>query len=322
MTSNRLPSFFLQEFDAYAHPETGKPWLLPQEIQSTGLISSDGQISPDPGEENESASTGHKAQVSSTAQAHPSSISRSLAQQPLMLRAKSSKLWRRLYNPNVTHKTEIHEHDLVWREDMDEFILDQLRRKVVSEVAYCVRKGNYVWDWPLTDSKPPPQPGCVLWLQTPVAQQQQATSTGEQAAEEESDASETNEKVSRSAADTSALPSPHLPPRFVSIVTTGEGPTRNRFPAYNMSELLGEEQLTALKAAMGPLVDSVRVVLRGKMGTLEPRLALWKLKGYMEGTAGYWEAERIERATKLANRRIARELARAKTDAEGQAGSG
>jgi hypothetical protein len=172
------------------------------------------------------------------------------------------------------------EKDLVWREDMDVFVLEMLRRQVVQLLKYTIDRKGYVEEWPLDQRKPPAPPGCALWL----------------------------EDVSQGVAD-----GVRTPPRAVcEIVTTGQRPMHNTFPAYNFAGLLGARHAASLKAdGLQELSRCARVVVREKLGTVDLLMALWKLKCYTDGMEEYTEmveeGDEVKKMKKAEHMRLRKE---------------
>ena len=142
-------------------------------------------------------------------------------------------------------------------------VRDLLRGEVVRLLKKTVNRQGYVEEWPLDQRKPPAPPGCALWL------------GGAHGGEDEAGRK--------------------CPVGVCEVVTTGQRPLHNTFPAYDLTALLGEEHLAALrKDGLQEFADSARVVVREKLGTVDLLMALWKLKGYLDGEEDYMEDVRRE----------------------------
>ncbi|KAK6520689.1 hypothetical protein TWF506_000938 [Arthrobotrys conoides] len=103
-----FPSFFLQKMHAYVNPETKEPWLLPMGIKSRD-----------------------KTKV-------VTGLSKYIAGNYQHVDFLKSKKWRKLQDTRFVTSA-------VWRLDMEDFILKQLRNRVYEEVAAsqrCIMSAN------------------------------------------------------------------------------------------------------------------------------------------------------------------------------------
>ena len=134
-----------------------------------------------------------------------------------------------------------------FREDMDTFVLELMRRRIVESLAYLVqRKKGYVTgcrDW--EDAKRRKQVAAMLWTVDP----------------------EREEKRS---------------PEFGTLRMRKGKAEGGMVPVYDLWRLLGEEHLGKLRAMCeNGLWESDVLVLKHKRVTVETQLKLWKLEGYL-----------------------------------------
>ena len=162
-----------------------------------------------------------------------------------------SKIKRKTYLQLVPFRwkldTRFKEENIVWRKDMDTFILDLMRKKAIRllgylssrPAAYIVRCETY------EDIQTKHQPGAVLWLGKP-------DEDGTSAASE-------------------APPPPYAMVMYRSAC---------HIPVYNLPALLGPEYLRQLRDASESLQGKIAVI-KQKRNTVEVLMHLWKLMGYM-----------------------------------------
>lgn len=130
---------------------------------------------------------------------------------------------------------------IIWRKDMDTFVLELLRKRAVKLLQYLgTRPAAYVvpcQDYEDIQNKH--QAGAVLWLGGPNADKDH-------------------------------------PPPYAMMGFKSSG----RIPLYNLPALLGSEHLSQLRGA-SKIFDSTLAVIKRKHNTAECQLHLWKLMGYV-----------------------------------------
>lgn len=136
--------------------------------------------------------------------------------------------------------------DIIWRKDMDTFVLDLMRKKVVKLLKYLSSKpAAYVAkceDYENIQSKH--QPGAVLWL---------------------------GESNGNAVSKINHEPSPYAMVKYRSAC---------QIPVYNIPALLGPDCLGQLRDSSEPFKNTL-VVIKQKRNTLETLMHLWKMMGYM-----------------------------------------
>lgn len=136
---------------------------------------------------------------------------------------------------------------IVWRQDMDVFVLDLLRTKAAKLLKYLSSQpAAYIAPCPDYGSiQNRHQPGAVLWLGQPLR-------------------------------DDTAMSSRNDPPPYAMVEYRSSG----YIPIYNLPALLGPEYLDELRnkrnVFKGPLA-----VIKQKRNTTDCQMHLWKLMGYM-----------------------------------------
>lgn len=270
VTGARAPAFFLIEFHALNHPKTGAPWFVPDELVQSGvrLIKNHDTIQ----------ATGSRAmnveavgEDSTLEKDGTSSISSKPSQLPvvrsgayLLARpevlhhiskksrrsAEIFKLAPRRWKDDKSMKTK----ELVWREDMEDFVRNMLRRTVVAKLKYLEsRKAGYIQrDRNGFDEIEKIQRlGAVLWLGPPPIRKARYTS-------------EVTDQ------DSERGPPPLAMANY-----------RGRYvPIYNLRTMLGIELVQALREHSGVFEGEI-VMIKAKANTVRTQMILWKLQLYM-----------------------------------------
>ncbi|KAL8733845.1 MAG: hypothetical protein Q9166_001833 [cf. Caloplaca sp. 2 TL-2023] len=252
VTGARLPNFFLLDFGLVPHPKTGRPWQISKlAVEDNVDIASDRSM-PEETEQNTAAPNQNTAALRS---ARPVAGSYVIAQQSAMKLMSSLK--HRSYMQMLPHRWKLDARfkadQIVWRKDMDTFVLDLMRRKVVKLLKYLsFRPAAYVVPCQeYADIQNKHQAGAVLWLGEPN--------------------------------DETTVPSVESPPPYAMVEYRSSG----HLPLYNLSALLGSEYLLQLRDA-SELFGGTLAVIKRKQTTSDCQLQLWKLMGYLasETSAG------------------------------------
>lgn len=149
--------------------------------------------------------------------------------------------------------------DVVWREDMDSFVLDLMRKKAVRLLKYLSFKpAAYVAACEIyQDVQKKRQAGAALWLGNASAYE--TRNPGEE------------------------------PPHPYAMVKYR---TACQIPVYNLPALLGPEYLHLLRESSQSF-NGALVVIKQKRNTTETLMHLWKLMGYMVSEEDSVEQEGI-----------------------------
>ncbi|KAI2607926.1 hypothetical protein GGR54DRAFT_398246 [Hypoxylon sp. NC1633] len=274
LTRTRQPSFFLQDFNLVAHPETGAPWFVPhslipderpevEEVDIQGISEAIGEASseetPESTENPESKASSSQKKTSAAAtstddgQLHGRKFY-ALARRDLLssFTVKGSGLEqgsKQLGGPNAIHRSLVSK--AVWRQDMDTYILGQLQQDIVNDILYmsklCTENGRYYivkcYGWGDVQYK---QKGAVLWFGEPA---------------EDSGADSTRRE----------------PGPFATLDTQK---TDMHVVVHNMPMLLGSGQAARVREEAAALKDGSIFMLAGRR-TTNLQLKLWKLQGYL-----------------------------------------
>ena len=145
--------------------------------------------------------------------------------------------------------------DIVWREDMDTFVLEILRSNLAKKLAYLAsRPAAYMAACRDSDQiSKQNQVGAVLWLGPGEEQQQQ---------HEGGLAYETAEGTG--------------PPPYAMYFYRS-----HHIPVYNLPRLLGAHHLNTLKNGKAGHLGHQYAVLKAKNGTKDVQMELWKLLCYL-----------------------------------------
>lgn len=277
VTGIRLPAYFHVNTGLTPHPETGVPWHLPHDLAgSSDHIGLEG--SPDG---STSSSTSPKATpltVTPSPPFKPASLSLSgahiVAQGSCLALVSTMKAreylgllpraWKEGFGMDAKR--------IVWREDMDTFVLGLLRKKVYEQLIWLVRRSSgYVvrcyggYDQ-IADSN---QAAAALWLG------HVEVTTGLSKAAEGANFNGTTRTDGKSELTGSMQPpSPYAMAKHVGGCV----------PIYDMKTLLGEENILHLRKSH-KLYQGEIVVIKYKNATVDLQTRLWQLMGYLAKSA-------------------------------------
>ncbi|ETS77291.1 hypothetical protein PFICI_11165 [Pestalotiopsis fici W106-1] len=286
MTRLRLPSFFLQDFNVVLHPETGKPWWVSKSLALHQPPAEDAAAEADdavaevtieddmggvaeaavdlsvkpvdlPGPQDAVSSATQSNEPPESTSAGPSTyvlarqdVIKSMAPVKKSRRntapeGGNSEFYRKFFGSSNS-KFKPLGAKAIWREDMDQFVLQQMREQVVQDILYlsmmCETDKRYYivkcfgWDDVKFKHK-----GAVLWF------------------------GHDSEQVKPGPFSTFDLSSEK---GKVSLVV------------HNMPMLLGQELADKVKMQGGVLQDGSIFMLAGRR-TTDLQLRLWKLQGYI-----------------------------------------
>lgn len=159
--------------------------------------------------------------------------------------------------------------EIVWREDMDTFLLEILRKSVAKKLAYLAsRRAAYIAICKGHENiSKQNQVGAVLWL---------GPGGGAPAQDPPS-----NDDVEGSG------PPPYAMHYYRS----------HYIPCYNLRTLLGPTHLQALRAGRLSHFGGQYAVIKTKRGTVDVQLELWKLLGYLAHDKKEGNVDRISENT-------------------------
>ncbi|KAI9762759.1 MAG: hypothetical protein M1835_007984 [Candelina submexicana] len=279
VTQARLPLFFLLGFQIQAHPETGAPWYLPEGLSDEHPDSEIYQ-GRSRASQNSAADEG-----SENARISPVGIQHSVAQRPeaekllayqpegrmvgrrsvvrdSQVQVGKYKGWIRIIPRRLQEKNIVKIREIIWREDMETFILKLLRDRVTKRLRHLLHGGSgYLAK--STDGfdgvKDDMEVGCVLWLGPRTSPLQ----------EESGGSFEPRMPL---------LPPPAQFDDSLDLMTRKH--SEDQVPVHNLSKLLGRAHLELLRSS-GSFFDSEVVVIKYKLDTLPARRQLWRLQGYL-----------------------------------------
>ncbi|KAI8952523.1 hypothetical protein F4801DRAFT_541141 [Xylaria longipes] len=276
----RLPSFFLQDFNLIAHPETGRPWWVPRSLaweqpadsQQANATSDElsanaeechdeqsgpgiGGGEPDAPEVDTGLKTPTTVQSKAAKPYGPSVFL--LARQDLVSALPKEGMGFRNITKRLlagcTSRYTIFASKAVWRGDMDCFILDRMRHGIVQDLLYlsrlCVEDSRYYivkchgWDDVQYKHK-----GSVLWF---------------------GDTAEPG-----GAAEPGVQPGP-----FATYDITNDGVSTS-VAVHNIPMLLGTENTEKVQKEAALFADGSLFMLAGRR-TTNIQAKLWKLQGYL-----------------------------------------
>ncbi|KAI4260081.1 MAG: hypothetical protein LQ352_000460 [Teloschistes flavicans] len=253
LTGARLPSYFLLDFGLAPHPRTGKPWQMPKLAIDchTASLHETSRLDANP-EQQESASSG--TDTDGGAASHSRKPARTVAGSHIISQRSSLKLMSSLKYRTVSQSMPLRwkqdgrfkAQEIVWREDMDTFVLDLMRRKTIKLLKYLsAQPAAYVVACEgFQDIENKHQPGAVVWLGEPRSYSNPTTEAED-------------------------------PPPYAMVEYRSSG----HMPIYNLPALLGPNYLILLRNAGKPF-DKTLAVIKKKRNTTEVQLHLWKLMGY------------------------------------------
>ncbi|XXG99631.1 hypothetical protein Hte_005972 [Hypoxylon texense] len=275
VTKTRLPSFFLQDFNLVAHPETNAPWLIPGSLMPDQPSTAQESLGIESLEDTESEAHDSKDPQSTAATSEDNERLHGqrayvLARQDLLssFTVKKSGFGsapKQITNANFRQKSLVDK--VVWREDMDTYILDRMRQAIVDDLLYVsglvAGAGRYYivkcYGWGDVQYK---HKGAVLWF-------------GEPDDDDEGGASSSD----RTSSSSSNEPGPFATFDIQKNDIQGEAMTTT-VAVHNMSMLLGPEQARRVKEQAAVLKDGNLFMLAGRR-TTDLQLKLWKLQGYI-----------------------------------------
>ena len=261
LTGIRLPSYFQIPFSLATHPNTGAPWHLPK--LPTPAVSN-------PGDDEISSVTSESTLPCALESEDPSNTLKSpmrtlssthfLASRQVLTHVSSltPPQYERLMPQRWKHDPSVKLSDVVWREDMDVFVLEILRRNVSKKLSYLAsRAAAYIAPCKNYDSiNNHDQVAVVLWL---------------------------------SKNPNNSIHDERAPGDEMSLDGRGTGPQNyamhyyktHYIPCFNLAALLGPIQLSALRDSRSDRFNDHFAVVKLKRNTVEVQLELWKLLGYM-----------------------------------------
>ncbi|EQB44155.1 hypothetical protein CGLO_17124 [Colletotrichum gloeosporioides Cg-14] len=166
----RLPSYFHQKFNALQNSETGKFWAIPEDIESAAPENVEGKEGIDTAEQEPEA--GGRAQEQKPMMGSPSGyvVARKRVLYNMMQKPGSgpySGTSKAVFARRENLKTQ--RSQIIWRQDMDKFVLENMRRQAVNTILYYLRLSKdadrgYLRPCSFRDVHEMQKRGCLLWM--------------------------------------------------------------------------------------------------------------------------------------------------------------
>ncbi|KAK2009257.1 hypothetical protein LZ32DRAFT_620798 [Colletotrichum eremochloae] len=258
-----VPRYFLQEFKPIENPETNSFWWTPGDLDVL-YAAKEWERDDEPGEDGVPPEPQNPAETPVAQQKATQKLLRRsptfyvLARKPLIKSLGGSKnktpfgeKWKILLSKREGSFAQHVAKRQVWREDMDDFVLDNMRRNVMKYLiyfaelrvgrdhrTYLLRLGS--WDRAATI----PQRGCLLWYHAENGPQRQ---------------------------DAALEP--------FATYDVPKAKYERKLPVYDLGWLLGEDYLAKLREI--PMFRDSSLFLLRKQRSIPLQLYLWKLQAYM-----------------------------------------
>ena len=286
MTKARLPNYFLVDFNSIKHPETKRPWFFPEgferkprkgSITATTIETIQGQTIPEDPlslklDEDEVEATKaqvkvyngiYRRKVPGRALVRYSlyrNIRNLIKSQPRLARNTWATLLHSTANRPST--TAVNQH--VFREDMDDFLLDTIRVRVLKEFEVIRDRGNdYMSMIEVGLEKAPKlkQAGAILCF---------------------SEKGETSLESCQPLTTLETVSNNTIPVMDVELlpVIPSSGGLRS-LAVYDLPRLLGKEHMEELRESLGLGTEVEYALLKSKRATMDLQSWLWKLQGYL-----------------------------------------
>ncbi|KAL2037362.1 hypothetical protein N7G274_009847 [Stereocaulon virgatum] len=269
LTGLRMPSHFLIPFGLATHPETGAPWHLPKlEMQPTPSKSSEASseatvnrtipLSPQASSTTKPETLPASQQSTRAAAGTHFLASRKVLKDVSNLPANS---YGRLLPFRWKDDSSIKTSEVVWRQDMDTFVLEILRKNVMQYLVYLpTRPAAYIVGCKDYESiSKSHQIGAVLWLGSNPQDEGQ-------------------KGLAKEGRESASAPEYSGPPPYAMHYY------RSRYiPVYNLPTLLGPKNICTLRELKSKPYEGEYAVIKAKRPTMQARWKLWTLLGYLAG---------------------------------------
>ena len=270
LTGVRLPSFFQFPFGLKTHPATGSPWHLPRIY--LGAVPNDSEPPSLQNDRNDitQSQIQNKHTSKGVPAATPIESERTVSGTHLVASRHALKhilglkriQYLRMMPWRWKGDASLKGHEIIWREDMDTFVLELSRKIALQTLKYLAsRPAAYIVACKGYDSiEDHEQVAAVLWLGDDSCTRSES---------EHQDAFVHD--VSKAARRRDLGPPSYSMARYRS----------NHIPIYNLYTLLGPVQLLALRQSSMTHFGGTTAVIKSKQGTVKLQLELWKLIGYL-----------------------------------------
>jgi hypothetical protein len=244
-------------FGVAKHPKTGAIWHLPRLPDITsGSEANRKPHSPSPSSPGTPTDSESKSSVRTATGTHLVASRDALA----YISKPNKSAYRRLLPYRWKEDSSLKTSEIVWREDMDTFVLDLLRKSVARELKYLAsRPAAYIAACEGYDNiADHAQVNAVLWLgQSSESSSQEAT-------------------LGSTATSEDRGPPPYAMHRYKD----------HYVPCHNLPTLLGHTNLQTVRASSPAQFGGRMAVIKAKRRTVKLQIELWKLLGYMSDRNG------------------------------------
>ncbi|KAK2728372.1 esterase-like protein [Colletotrichum kahawae] len=262
-----LPSYFYQKFKAVQNSGTGKFWAVPEDIESAASQNAEGNEGVDTAEQEAEAREGSQGQKPMIGSPSGYVMARKQVLYNMMQMSGSAPYAGTSKAVFVLRQSlKDQRAQVVWRQDMDEFVLENLRRQAVNAILYYLRlsKDNdrgYLRSCSFRDVHKMQKRGCLLWM-----------------------------------------PPNENGPEALEQFATFDVPDvkwEKKLAVHDLNRLLGPKHTATLRQY--PLSRDNSLILLGKKRSIGLQLVLWKLQGYLaEFPPDSWEPPSKPRLLKAA----------------------
>ena len=155
---------------------------------------------------------------------------------------------------------DLNTRDVVWREDMDTYVLKLMRQDLMSQLQYLSsRPSGYIVGTTYQHFERHFQLGAALWLGAGNAE----SSTSVEGTGTDGEADMSNGSTG--------------PPAYAMLNYNGR-----YIPLFNLQTLLGNKPLEKLREFRPSFRDEIAVI-KAKQNTVKLQMDLWKVMGYLAG---------------------------------------
>jgi hypothetical protein len=176
------------------------------------------------------------------------------------------------------------EKNVIWRDDMDEFVLDLMRRRITAELLQLSKVSESGWSQYLTPcaawddiKRLKHTRGCILWY-SPTGNDLDSPAEGPKSSSKDTDPELANH-ASSDEITASYGSDERISGEFTTLDLEGVK-YWPKIPVYNLGYLLGEQYLQQLREGSS-IIGGSSLVMLARRRTVPTQMRLWKLQGYL-----------------------------------------
>ena len=266
-TGLRLPAYFHLDFGLQRHPATGKPWHLPKLASTAGFDAADkGKGDHAQGGDGVSESQELPSIFASETTTQREKPLRTMtgtyfaAQRATIqfISGLNKQQYSKLFPYRWKSAAALNTQDIVWREDMDTYVLELMRKNLMRDLQYMSsRQPGHVASSTYEQVGSHPQLGAALWL---------GAWDSKSSISVEGTGTDGEADLSIGSAG---------PPPYATLDYRGR-----YIPVFNLQTLLGNQPLEQLRGSNSIFQGEIAVI-REERNTVKVQMALWKLMGYL-----------------------------------------